>query len=177
MSPLARAAAPGIAFGAPATGATADDPAVGDGEAGFGGERFRQHRAIVGMVALAEPQAGNAMSARFTRFSRRFAEQALSEMLRELQFADTRATVQEQRVRPAGTQLLKTGPVVGLPRIDHEKSFGSGVCDVILQVLIYFNLHVKFNEFNCLLTIFEVFSSSVQCCFNNQEPSGAETLK
>jgi hypothetical protein len=41
--------------------------------------------------------------------------------------------VQEQRVRPACTQLLKTGPVIGLPRIDHEKSFGSGVCDAILQ--------------------------------------------
>jgi hypothetical protein len=55
------------------------------------------------MVALAEPQAGNAFSARFARFGRGFAEQALSEMLRELQFTDTRATVQEQCVRPACT--------------------------------------------------------------------------
>lgn len=84
------------------------------------------------MVALAEPQAGDALSARFTGFSRGFAEQTLSKMLRKLQFTDTGATVQEQCVRPACSQLFKMGPVIGLPRIDHEKSFGSGVCGAIL---------------------------------------------
>jgi hypothetical protein len=94
---------------------------------------------------LAEPQAGNALSARFTRPDRGFAEQALSKMLRELQFANARATVQEQRVRPACTQLFETGPVIGLPRIDHEKSFGSNVYKAILRVLIYFKRSGKFN--------------------------------
>jgi hypothetical protein len=46
-------------------------------------------------------------------------------MLRELQFPDARAPMQQQRMRPACAQLLKLSPVVGLPRIDHENSFKS----------------------------------------------------
>jgi hypothetical protein len=104
----------------------------------FAGQRLGQHRAVIGMIALAEPQAGDAMPARFVRFSRRFAQQTLREMLRKLQLADARPAMQQQRVRPVRSKLLETGPVIGLPRIDHEKSFGSGVYDAILRVLIYF---------------------------------------
>ena len=44
-----------------------------DGELRFAGKRLGKHRAVIGMIALAEPQAGDAMSARFARFSRHFA--------------------------------------------------------------------------------------------------------
>ena len=85
----------------------------------LGCQRIRHDDAVVGVIALGEPVAGRTGAARLAIGLRRFAEQPLGEVLREVKLADPRLAVQQQRVWPVAAQLLKTLPVVGLPRIYH----------------------------------------------------------
>lgn len=141
-------------------------------EARLSRERLRYDNPVVRMIALHEPVARRAGAARLAVGLLRLAQQALRQMLGKAQLADSRLTMEQQRMRPVAAQLLQAIPVIGLPRINHRFSFRFNRLSAIYQVRselpIRYDCALYFFKIKAFRSDLQVFSESAECSVKSQ---------